>query len=591
MLKKLCLMSLLVGFALVLAIAPGVTSAQAPAAAGETTAGAAPPELALEGLAVPSLPLAKPVEYEVLDIPNDDGTNLGVLFRWDGAPGPESLITINVQIDEEQLKEYAVSEADRTRLDNAIAALETDLAPLVPERDRIQVQAEEAKAAYDLARNNRTPDMLKLCRAYYALVVELENCTHKIEAANDRFTSRTRCGGKIKDLRTKVQLYDFIEASLRLQPWVASDIKDKNPGELDTAGDHPELFGHNPPEADKLFIKIDQVEAPNPEILAGTYTPGVKDKTDIEPPRGVQAQLLKNHLYQLRMVVKANENDPGVTYDLGGAETKVDYFNVSLLNNFIFAILFSIVILAAIMLARRNPNMFIRRIQGLEAVDEAIGRATEMGKPVLYLCGIDALASLNTLAAINVLGRVARRIADYDSDLIVPCKDPVVLTVAQEVVKEAYIDQGRPDAFREDKIFFLTDDQFAYTAAVCGIMMREKPAAIFLMGGYAAEALLLAETGSTTGAIQIAGTDSLSQLPFFITACDYTLIGEELYAASAYLSREPLLLGSLKGQDLGKALIMILIILQTLLFIAQAILSKMGIDMPLDFLKTLVQPL
>ena len=41
----------------------------------------------------------------------------------------------------------------------------------------------------------------------------------------------------------------------------------------------------------------------------------------------------------------------------------------------------------------------------------------------------------------------------------------------------------------------------------------------------------------------------MAQLPFFIAACDYTLIGEELYAASAYLSREPLLLGSLKGQD------------------------------------------
>jgi hypothetical protein len=111
------------------------------------------------------------------------------------------------------------------------------------------------------------------------------------------------------------------------------------------------------------------------------------------------------------------------------------------------------------------------------------------------------------------------------------------------------------------------------------------------MGYYAAEALLLAETGAATGAIQIAGTDSTNQLPFFITACDYTLIGEELYAASAYLSREPLLLGSLKGQDVGKALVMILIIVQTLLFVAQLILQKNGIDVPLDFLKNLVQPL
>ncbi|KAF0244187.1 MAG: hypothetical protein FD180_2697, partial [Planctomycetota bacterium] len=79
--------------------------------------------------------------------------------------------------------------------------------------------------------------------------------------------------------------------------------------------------------------------------------------------------------------------------------------------------------------------------------------------------------------------------------------------------------------------------------------------ACLYMGYYYAESLLLAETGGSTGAIQIAGTDSITQLPFFIACCDYTLIGEELYAASAYLSREPLQLGSLRSQDAGKIFI------------------------------------
>src|SRR5690606_6161503 len=96
-------------------------------------------------------------------------------------------------------------------------------------------------------------------------------------------------------------------------------------------------------------------------------------------------------------------------------------------------------------------------------------------------------------------------------------------------------------------------------------MLREKPAANFLLGYFYAESLLLAETGNTTGAIQIAGTDAQAQLPFFITTCDYTLIGEELYAASAYLSREPMLLGSLRGQDVAKAFVMVMIFIGTLL--------------------------
>ena len=63
-----------------------------------------------------------------------------------------------------------------------------------------------------------------------------------------------------------------------------------------------------------------------------------------------------------------------------------------------------------------------------------------------------------------------------------------------------------------------------------------------------------------TGAIQIGGTDEVSQLPFFVTACDYTLVGEELYAASAYLGRQPMLLGTLKAQDYSKLVFLLLMV-------------------------------
>ena len=91
---------------------------------------------------------------------------------------------------------------------------------------------------------------------------------------------------------------------------------------------------------------------------------------------------------------------------------------------------------------------------------------------------------------------------------------------------------GKPDLYREDDIFYVTYSQFGYAAAVAGMMIRERPATNFFIGHFYAESLVLAETGNATGAIQIAGTDSDSQLPFFITSCDYTLIGEELYAGS-----------------------------------------------------------
>src|SRR5688572_16826140 len=91
-------------------------------------------------------------------------------------------------------------------------------------------------------------------------------------------------------------------------------------------------------------------------------------------------------------------------------------------------------------------------------------------------------------------------------------------------------------------------------------MLRDKPATNIFLGRFFAESLILAETGYVNRAIQIAGTAEITQLPFFVAACDYTLIGEELYAASAYMSREPALLAMLKATDAMKVLIILLII-------------------------------
>ena len=209
--------------------------------------------------------------------------------------------------------------------------------------------------------------------------------------------------------------------------------------------------------------------------------------------------------------------------------------------------------------AKTGKELFIRRIPGLAAVDEAVGRATEMGKPILYVPGLGDIDWTATIASMNILGEVAKKIALYDTPLVVPNRWSVTYTVAKEVVKEAFVTEGRPDKFKEDYVRYLTEAQFGFAAAVNGIMMRERPATNFFIGRFWAESLIIAETGAQTGAFQIAGSDSVLQLPFFVTACDYTLIGEELYAASAYLSREPILLGSLKAQDYGKVIVLVIL--------------------------------
>jgi hypothetical protein len=247
------------------------------------------------------------------------------------------------------------------------------------------------------------------------------------------------------------------------------------------------------------------------------------------------------------------------------ASAHTHWFRWGKLNNLVFSLVFCIIVGVFIQVAKRRPNLFIRKIGGLEAVDEAIGRSTEMDKPVFFVHGLGSVGDLATMASINILGRVATRAAEHDSRVKVMNSDPIVTAVSQEVVQQSYMQAGRPDAFNADDVSMVASDQFSYVAAVSGRMVREQPGAIFLLGSFAAESLLLAETGASTGAIQVAGTDAYTQLPFFITTCDYTLIGEELYAASAYLSREPKLLGSLRGQDVGKAFLMIVIVVVSVL--------------------------
>jgi hypothetical protein len=228
-------------------------------------------------------------------------------------------------------------------------------------------------------------------------------------------------------------------------------------------------------------------------------------------------------------------------------------------------VVFSLTVVLFIREARRGRSFYVRPIPGLSAVDEAIGRATEMGRPILFVEGLGVAADVATLAAFTLLGRVARKTAEYQTQVIVPCYDPIVMTISQEIVKSSYLDAGRPDLYRPDDIYFVTQDQFPYAAAVNGIMLRERPATAFYIGKFYAESLVMAETGNLAGAIQIAGTDEVTQIPFFVAACDYTLIGEELYASSAYLSREPALLGTLKAQDYGKAIGALIMVLGALL--------------------------
>ncbi|MCB5286479.1 MAG: hypothetical protein LHW64_01595 [Candidatus Cloacimonetes bacterium] len=310
------------------------------------------------------------------------------------------------------------------------------------------------------------------------------------------------------------------------------------------------------PMAIKVEICRQDADEPKRVLLTCSDPSGSFRDNELEP----------NNKYHYQL--KAYFQDDDLTLS-ASAQTRAQWFYMGKLGFLLLLLLVCGAILYYIQAARHGKEFFIRRIAGLDSMEEAIGRATEKGKPILYVPGISDLDDIQTIASLTILSHLAERAAEYDTEIIVPCRFSMVLSAAKEVVREAYLKAGRLDAYKPDNVFYLTDDQFGFVAGIDGIMLRRKPAANFFMGSFYAESLILAETGFATGAIQTAGTAQAHQLPFFVVTCDYTLIGEELFAASAYLSKDPQQLGSLKGHDFGKLVIILLIILGVILEILE----------------------
>ncbi len=277
--------------------------------------------------------------------------------------------------------------------------------------------------------------------------------------------------------------------------------------------------------------------------------------------RSMQYKMIMTDGHGLFVETDPYQDEEGNTYFF----PKGNWFHTGRTVTLFATLIFGFLVYIMVRKAKQGKEMYIRPIAGIEEIDNAIGRATEMGRPILFNPGLDGISRVPTLAGLAILSRVAKKAAEYDTRIIVPCRDFIVTPIAQEIVKEAHYEAGRPDTFDKNSVFFLANQQFAFVAGVSGIMVREKCATAFYMGAYYAEALIMTEVGNTVGAIQIAGTDAITQVPFFITTCDYTLIGEELYGAAAYLGREPMLMATLKAVDYMKILILTCIITGTIL--------------------------
>jgi hypothetical protein len=210
--------------------------------------------------------------------------------------------------------------------------------------------------------------------------------------------------------------------------------------------------------------------------------------------------------------------------------------------------------------ARAGSIPEIRTIAALEALEEGVGRAVEMNKPIHYFLAASGglfggRGVTGPLAALGVLSYVSRLSALREAELVFACNNPETTVLAEDVMRTGYTAEGKLDSFdAQHQVRYYTNQGGAYKNAIAGYLMRERPAVSIMMGDISNEAVFLSDMSQIAGCMTIAGCQRETQLAFLVALCDYVMVGEELLVAGAYLTKNPLVLGSIAGQDMAKYL-------------------------------------
>jgi len=215
---------------------------------------------------------------------------------------------------------------------------------------------------------------------------------------------------------------------------------------------------------------------------------------------------------------------------------------------------------------RKGKLPYIRRVPAIDSIEEGIGRASEMGRPVIASPGI-AIEGIDywTVGALSILSHVARLCARNDLRLMVPLggseQSYTLVEISRDIVENQYRLEGNLERFNIDDMPFLSGRQFAWASAYVGMLMRDRPAVDVMVGLQWATAIYMSEVAHEVGSFQISGTTYLSNIACLAVSSDYVMIGEEMVAAGAYLSRDPVQLASIRTQDIIKAVMVVTLLL------------------------------
>jgi hypothetical protein len=223
----------------------------------------------------------------------------------------------------------------------------------------------------------------------------------------------------------------------------------------------------------------------------------------------------------------------------------------------------AILLLALTIWRRRTPASF-RRIESFERLNRSVGLAVESGSRLHISLGRGNLFTSrggSALAGLAMLRRLAERTSVSDRPPVVTSGDASLAVLSQDTLQSGYRAAGAEEQYRFSTGRLTGLTPFSYAAGAIPTIHDEHVSANIIIGDLGAEDALLAEASDRENADLIAASDNLSAQSIFYASAQEPLVGEELFAAGAYVGAGASHDASLNVQDILRWLIILAIIL------------------------------
>lgn len=227
----------------------------------------------------------------------------------------------------------------------------------------------------------------------------------------------------------------------------------------------------------------------------------------------------------------------------------------------------ALLLLGFIVLRRRSPAV-LRPIEAFDQLKRVIGLAVENGTRLHISLGRGNLFTSrggSALTALAMLRQLAERTAIGDRPPIVTSGDAPLALLSQDTLQAGYQAAGADDQYRANTGRLTGLTPFSYAAGTIPVTRDENVSATVVLGDLGIEAALLAESADREDTHLIAASDNLTAQSILFASAQHPLIGEELFAAPAYVGAEPAHQASLQVQDILRWLVILAILGGTVL--------------------------